>query len=115
MKVSELTQTLICEHCHIVESDLTESEAAHLGILQEAAVSYCAAYTGLTEEQLDEHEDITVAVLVLISDMFDNRQMYVDKANVNRVVDSILGMHCLNLIPDEIETPEPNGGSGHVG
>ena len=55
-------------------------------------------YTGLDETAIDTHEDITIAVLVLVSDMYDNRQMTVDKNNVNRVVDTILGMYCENLL-----------------
>ena len=55
-------------------------------------------YTGLNEAAIDTHEDITIAVLVLVSDMYDNRQMTVDKNNVNRVVDTILGMYCVNLL-----------------
>lgn len=64
-----------------------------------AAVNYCIGYTGLSVDELDEHEDITIAVLTLISDMWDNRSMTVDRANVNRVIDTILGMHCVNLVP----------------
>ena len=64
-----------------------------------AAVNYCIGYTGLSVADLDDHEDITIAVLTLISDMWDNRSMTVDRANVNRVIDTILGMHCVNLVP----------------
>ena len=102
MKVSELTRSVVAEHCRIIPEDLTEIELSHLDALQSAAVSYCCGYTGLTEAQLDEHEDITIAVLMLISDMYDNRQRYVDKANLNRTVETILGMHSVNLLPEEV-------------
>ena len=52
----------------------------------------------ISASEIDEHEDLTLAVLVLVSDMFDNRQMTVDKSNVNRVVDTILGMYCTNML-----------------
>lgn len=103
MKVSELNQSLICDYCRIIEDDLTDTEKITLEAMQKAAISYCISYTALTEEQLDEHEDITIAVLALISDMYDNRLRYVDKANVNRTVETILNMHCYNLIPGELE------------
>lgn len=67
--------------------------------MQAAAVNYCVAYTGLEEKQLDEHEDITIAALTLISDMWDNRSMTAERSNPNRLIDSILGMHCMNLLP----------------
>ena len=63
-----------------------------------ASIEYVKTYTGLNDTQMDEHEDLSIAVLCLISDMYDNRQMYVDKSNVNRVVDTILSMHSVNLI-----------------
>lgn len=98
MKVSEITLKDICRQIRTDESYLTEDDKSYLVILQKAAVEYVKSYTGLDEIEIDAHEDITVAVLVLISDMYDNRQMYVDKNNVNRVVDTILGMYCENLL-----------------
>lgn len=71
--------------------------------MQAAAIAYCVGYTGLANEELDNHEDITIAVLALISDMWDNRSMTVDRANINRVVDTILGMYCINLLPSTEE------------
>lgn len=49
-------------------------------------------------ESLDDHEDICIAILVLCQDMYDNRCLYVDKSNINKVVESILYMHCKNFI-----------------
>nr|DAQ25031.1 MAG TPA: head tail connector [Caudoviricetes sp.] len=102
MKVSELDLSAVSNYCRIIEEDLTDIEKAELEGLKRAAIKYCTGYTGLTEAQLDEHEDITIAVLTLIGDMYDNRQMYVDKAHINRTADTILGMHCVNWIPDEV-------------
>lgn len=98
MKISEITLSDICRQIREDEAYLTEGDRQHLAILQKAAIEYVKGYTGLDEAAIDTHEDITIAVLVLISDMYDNRQMYVDKTNVNRVVDTILGMYCINLL-----------------
>lgn len=98
MKVSEITLKDICRQLRTEETYLMEEDRKYLAILQTAAVDYVKGYTGLDEAAIDTHEDITIAVLVLISDMYDNRQMYVDKANTNRVVDTILGMYCENLL-----------------
>ena len=97
MKVSEITLSDICRQIREEESYLTGDDRKYLVILQKAAVDYVKGYTGLDDAEIDTHEDITIAVLVLISDMYDNRQMTVDKNNVNRVVDTILGMYCVNL------------------
>lgn len=98
MKASEITLNDICRQIRAAEAYLTEDDRQHLAILQKAAVEYVKGYTGLDDAAIDTHEDITIAVLVLISDMYDNRQMTVDKGNVNRVVDTILGMYCINLL-----------------
>lgn len=98
MRVSEIAIEDICSQIREETEYLTEDDKIHLNMLNKAAVEYVKGYTGLNNDEIDEHEDITIAVLVLISDMYDNRQMYVDKSNVNRVVDSILGMYCTNLL-----------------
>lgn len=98
MKVSEITLSDICRQIRADEDYITEDDRQHLAVLQKAAVEYVKGYTGLDDVAIDTHEDITIAVLVLISDMYDNRQMIVDKGNVNRVVDTILGMYCINLL-----------------
>lgn len=98
MKVSEITLKDICRQIRTDEAYLLEDDRGYLATLQKAAVGYVKGYTGLDEATIDIHEDITIAVLVLISDMYDNRQMTVDKNNVNRVVDTILGMYCENLL-----------------
>ena len=68
---------------------------------QSAAVAYCCGYTGLTKEELDGNEDITIVVLALISDMWDKRSMTVDQSNINHITETILGMHSMNLLPSE--------------
>ena len=102
MKVSELDLSAVSNYCRIIEEDLTDIEKVELESMKRAAIRYCVGYTGLTEAQLDEHEDITIAVLTLTGDMYDNRQMYVDKAHINRTADTILGMHCVNWLPEEV-------------
>lgn len=59
-----------------------------------------AAYTGLKEEELDEHADITQALFVLVMDMFDNRNLMIDykSTNMNPAVKTILNLHSVNLL-----------------
>lgn len=66
--------------------------------IMDAATKYILDYTGMTEDELDDHEDLYAAFMVLCQDMYDNRAMYVDKNNVNRVVDSILFRHRTNFV-----------------
>lgn len=99
MKVSEITEAVIANYCRIMEEDITGTEKLSLEAMKIAAVNYAKSYTGLSDGALDKHEDITIAVLTLISDMYDNRAMIVDKNNVNRTAEIILSMHSKNLLP----------------
>ena len=96
MKVSEITLEYIIEYTRIDVPDETEQKL--LDAIKAAAVSYASSYTGLNPEELDQHEDIAIAVLALISDMYDNRSVSVKETGVNRIVESILGMHSVNLL-----------------
>jgi hypothetical protein len=103
MKVSEIKLSLICKYCRLFEEDLDEDDKELLESFRRSAIEYCTGYTGLTEAELDNYADITNAVLMLIVDMYDNRSRTVDKGNINRTTDTILNMHCYNLIPGERE------------
>jgi len=95
MKVSEITIQDVARYLRI-DDDADETTA--LQPILDAAIDYVKATTALTIEELDEHSDIAVAVMVLCQDMYDNRAMYVDKGNANRVVTAILHMHRQNFV-----------------
>lgn len=48
--------------------------------------------------QIDKYEDFVIVVYILCQDMHDNRTLYVDEKNLNKVVEIILGMHSINLL-----------------
>lgn len=95
MKPSEITVDTVID---FVRCDDCGESRSQLEYMLSAARGYVCDYTGLTEEECDEHEDITIAVLCLCSDMFDNRQTTVDRSTPNRTVETILGMHSKNLL-----------------
>lgn len=77
---------------------VTTDERNMLITMLDSAKSYVLKYTGLTAEQADLANELVIAVLVLCQDMYDNRAYYVDSNNTNKVVDTILGMHSVNLL-----------------
>ena len=95
MKISEVTCQQVCDYCGV--SDADESELIILAYM-DAAKSFIAGYTGLTAGQLDEHDDIVPAYLVLINEMHTNRDYTVDKSSLNPMVKQILGMHSENYL-----------------
>lgn len=94
MKISELTDEYIAEYLRAEY----EAEKATFEIIKSAAIEYVKSYTGLELEEMDEHEDLTIAVLVLCSDMYDNRQMTVQNDKENPTVAQILSFYSVNLL-----------------
>ena len=92
MKISEITAADIWRHIRESPEDMETEDNTEILVMKKAAVEFCKGYTGLTEEQLDEHEDITIA------DMYDNRQLQVDKNVMNKTAETILGMYCINFL-----------------
>lgn len=95
-KVSEITAEDIADYLRIDE--LTDGDTQTLNNLLEIAKTYIESYTGRSEQELDNYQDFVIVVLVLVQDMYDNRIMYVDSTNLNTVVETILGMHSVNLL-----------------
>ena len=93
MKLSALTPVEVLAFLRLEEDDDLPAD-----MLLTAAKSYVKGYTGLTDEELDQYEDITVAVLVICADLYENRLLTVESGNVNRVIDAILSMHSKNLL-----------------
>ena len=95
MKVSEIKAKDVADYIRL--SDYSAEETFLTNLLK-IAKEFIRSYTGLSEAKIDEHEDFYIVVMVLCQDMYDNRILYVDKGNLNKVVETILGMHCVNLL-----------------
>ena len=98
MVVSDITVKNLADYLKLDYSSLAEEEILELAAFLNAAETFIVDYTGLTLSQIDEHESLTVAIYVLVQDMYDNRSYYVDKSNLNQVVEHILNMHSVNLL-----------------
>ena len=97
MKVSEITYTDVANYLRMEE--VTAEDISYINTLIEVAKDYILNYTGIKDkETLDNYEDMVIVIYVLVQDMFDNRALYVDNSNLNRVVETILGMHQVNLL-----------------
>ena len=94
MKVSDITATEIANYLRITETNVSLEE--ELETYLNIAIKYIKDETGL--DDLDKHEDFIIVIYVLCQDMYDNRTLYVDKSNINRVVETILGRHRTNLL-----------------
>lgn len=101
LKVSDVTSADLAAFLRVCE--VTPYEDGYLSTLIGAATAYMCKYTGLTTAQLDESQDLVPVLLVLCQDMYDNRALYVDSSYVNRMVQSTLDMHSVNLLPSAVK------------
>lgn len=108
MKISEVTLDALKNYVTPYESS-TDDDSLFL-MLQSAAVANLCSLTGLPAASeadsttgikppcLDDYEDLTVALFVIVADLYNNRSNTVDKNNANKVVESIVGSHQFNLL-----------------
>ena len=52
----------------------------------------------INETELDKYPSFISVLYVLCADMYDSRSLYVDKTNLNKLVESILGLHDRNFL-----------------
>ena len=96
-KISDITYEDIANYIRL--SEVTEDDQNYLTMLINISKDYILKYTGIDEDNLDNYTDLIIVVFVLCQDMYDTRAMYVDNSNLNKVVETILGMHQNNLLP----------------
>jgi len=95
MKISEITVNNVVEYLRLEDGEYNEAEIENL---LNVAKQFVKSYTGLTDEEIDQHEDFYIVIMILCQDMYDNRSYYVDKSNLNKVVETILGMYSVKLL-----------------
>jgi hypothetical protein len=92
-KVSEITAEDVANYIRLDDYEVNEIET-YLNI----AKSYISNYTGISVDELDECADFIIVIYILCQDMYDNRTMYVESGNMNKVVQTILDMHTMNYL-----------------
>ena len=89
MKVSDITYNDIADYIRLTE--VSQDEQNLLTKLIDIAKVFVKENTGV--EDLDEFDDFVIVIFILCQDMYDNRTLYVDNTNLNKVVESIIGMY----------------------
>nr|DAH84316.1 MAG TPA: head tail connector [Caudoviricetes sp.] len=101
--VDDINVNDVAEYIRLAE--VSEEDKALLTKLIAISKQFISNYTGIPIKSTDENvkvlndfDDFVIVVYILCQDMYDNRTMYVDKTNLNKVVETILGMHSRNLL-----------------
>lgn len=96
-KVSDIQVTDVTDYLRI--SEVTDEDTSLITTALNVAKEFVKSYTGLDDAGMDAHEDLVIVIYVLCQSMYDDRTYYVDKSNINNVVESILNLHCTNFMP----------------
>ena len=96
-KVSDIQVTDVTDYLRI--SEVTAEDTSLITSALNVAKEFVKSYTGLDDAGMDAHEDLVIVIYVLCQSMYDDRTYYVDKSNINNVVESILNLHCTNFMP----------------
>jgi len=94
MKVSEVTYQDLKEFARVYHDD---DDTLFRSILV-GCKAFIKGKTGLTIEQMDQYDDIAIAIQILSNELYDNRTYTVENDKVNPFVKSILDMYCVNYV-----------------
>ena len=93
MKVSEVTVAELKAYCRA-----EDEEDGIFQIILDACKAYIIGQTGLTAEQMEQYEDLTMAILILGSDMYDNRTYHQKDMKANLAVKAIIDQYQRNIL-----------------
>ncbi len=96
MKISEITPEIVRDYCGINDND---SDEIIEKVLMPAAKKFITGYTGLSEIEISQHDDLTTAFMVLINDMYTQRDYTLNiNKQVNPCVRTILSLYSVNYL-----------------
>lgn len=94
MTISELTSAMVKDFCGISDDDSDDIVGT---LIIPAAKAYIIGYTGLTQEEIDEHDDLATAFCVLCNDMYTQRDYTLSiHRQVSPTVKTILSLYAKN-------------------
>jgi hypothetical protein len=97
-KVSEITNKELVDYLRLEYADLSDTQKTELDTLLGVSKAFIASYTGLAAEVIDTYPEFVIVIYILVQDMHNNRTLYIDENKANKVVETILGMHSINLL-----------------
>lgn len=96
MKISDVTTEEVRKYCKADEDE----EEVIFEIILDACKAFIRGQTGLTDEGMDKYEDLTIALLILASDMYDNRtyQQKEVKVTANLAAKAIIDQYQMTIL-----------------
>ncbi|MBR4934511.1 MAG: phage gp6-like head-tail connector protein [Anaerotignum sp.] len=99
MKISEIGTAEMRFYIRTDDIDGAEAEIEFKMIL-DAAKAFVREQTGLTDEEMDKYEDLTIAVCMVAAEFYDTRAYHLEasKVTVNPAAAAIINQHCRTLL-----------------
>lgn len=97
VRINEVTIETLKAYCRV---DWTEEDDLFYAILT-AGRQFILSQTGMTAAEADEKEDLTIALLILGTEMYENRSYTMSTnrtVNINPAVDAIIGQYRMNFL-----------------
>lgn len=95
MKIRDVTVDLIKQYAVV---DNEDDDSLIREVFMPSAKAHIIDYTGLSADQIDEKESLTVVYIALCAFLYDNRSMNILNDKQNAVIRSFLDSHCVNLV-----------------
>lgn len=92
MKMSEIDRETVKQYARI---DTDADDGLIESVYMPMAKEYILSYTGMTEEEAAEHEDVALAFLILCCYTYDNRGM---GEGLDGFIHDIIGKYAKNLL-----------------
>ena len=95
MKLSALSIEELKTYCRAEDEEDSVFE-----IILDACKAFIRGQTGLTDDEMDKYEDLTMAAMILASDMYDNRayQQKQAKVTANMAVKAIIDQYQMTIL-----------------
>lgn len=100
MKVKDITEESLKDYIGVSYDD----DDIIIEILKDAAFAFISSYTGMSEEEIYEADDIAYAYMCIINEMYEKRNYTAEqrssavKSALNPCVKTILDMHSKNYV-----------------
>lgn len=105
---SKLDKSTLFRHLRL-DGTYNADELPYIQSLQRSAIEYICDQCAIDEAEVDKHEDLAVAVLMIVSDLYDRRDLSATNGYTNRTVETILAHHDRNFLGATEEATDASG------
>ena len=98
MSISDITTDEVADYLRI--DDPSEAELSEIQMFMDSAKASICSMTGLTQDEVDELDDMVHPFFLLVSEQFDNRNGHLDskQTTMNQSIMETIRRHSVNYL-----------------